>query len=73
MKEQVSLKYAKQSIKRNEHKYLIQDNFENAIIEYMLNGEEIDSLYKYVVENIVLSEREKMGLESIVYFHKNNI
>jgi hypothetical protein len=64
MKEQISLTYAKQNYKRNELKYGVVSAFENAILEYYLQKEEIKSLYEYVLKITNLSKMEKYNLES---------
>lgn len=50
MKQQISLKYAKSTFKKNMYKYDIVSNFENSILEYNLNQDEITKLYDYVVK-----------------------
>lgn len=50
MREQVSLSYAKQCYKRNILRYGESASFENAILTYYLNKEEITNLYKYALK-----------------------
>ena len=56
MREQISLTYAKQSFKNNISKYGVGGAFENSILEYNLQKEEIKSLYKYASKKVNTKE-----------------
>ena len=47
MKQEVTLKNAKQNFKRNMYKYSFEENLENVIYNYCLREEEIEELKKY--------------------------
>ena len=71
MKEQVSLTYAKQNFKRNIFKYGVDLSFENAILEYYLNKEEIKNLYEYAIKNVEMSERDKYNINYLLEQYTN--
>ena len=50
MKDQRSLTYAKQNFKRNIYKYGEFSSFENAVLTYYLNKEEIENLKEYATK-----------------------
>lgn len=68
MKEQISLTYAKQNFKRNQFKYGVESAFENAILTYNLQNEEITKLYEYVIKNANVNNI--YGLENIMSQYK---
>ena len=47
MKQEVSLKNAKQNFKRNMGRYSFEENLENAITKYFLRDDEIENLKNY--------------------------
>lgn len=56
MREEISLTRAKQSFKRNMHKYETGDNLEGVIYQYQLREDELDSLKAYVIKLVPQDE-----------------
>lgn len=50
MKEELSLSYAKQGLRRNAYKYEIGDNLEAVVYQYQLREDELDSLKAYAIK-----------------------
>lgn len=59
MREELSLTYAKQYLKRNIGKYEPGDAFESAIGEYYLRQDEIDKLFEYAMKTIKYESYKK--------------
>ena len=47
MKQEITLKNAKQNFKNNMHKYSFEENLENVIYNYYLKDNEIEELKRY--------------------------